>query len=109
MVQLELNDVEASRLALEKVWEQLALGVDRAKSFGEASKQDPAVLNDPLAVAYLRWVTVFEREIAAVQTIADAAREGDKIETEKIRAARIAGDKLLEILERAQSQVLTPA
>ena len=106
MTSLAVNDAEASRLALQKVWEELAVAVDNARSYEEENRRDPSQMRDPLRVAYVRWASVFEREIAAVQTVYEATQAGAKLDAQEIRSARQIGEKLLGILTQARAQIL---
>lgn len=109
MTTLLLDEVETSRIALEERWRELATIIDEAKQLDALAKRDPIKLDDPWVTAHIRWLNLFEVELAAVQAVYDAVTAGAKLEASEIRSARIAADKLLEIIQTARSRMPQPA
>jgi hypothetical protein len=105
MADLTVNETEAARVALEQVWHQLAPIVDEAKELQSDAAQNPSRLSDPWVNAHVSWLTVFDRDLAAVQAVYKAAGNGAKLSAEDIRPARDAGEKLLEIISLARERV----
>jgi hypothetical protein len=102
---LTLNGTDAERVALEDAWRQLASIIAESKDLDVETKADPNRLNDPWVVAHVRWLSVFNNELAAVQTVYEALQTGVKLDSEDIRAARAAADKLLEVIQQARARV----
>jgi hypothetical protein len=105
MADLTLNETEVARVALEEVWRQLAPVVDEAKELQSDAAQNPSRLDDPWVDAHVTWLTVFERDLAAVQAVYAAAGNGAKLSAEDIRRAREAGEKLFGIILAARERV----
>lgn len=93
------SDIDAARLALKQVWEQLAPIVDEVRELEERTSQDPRLLSQPLVAADTRWLQLFGREITAVQTIYAATQAGARLTTDEIRKARDTAQKLLGLIE----------
>ena len=108
MGDLSVNETGAATVALAEVWRQLAPLVDEAKRLEFEASRDPDRLRDRWVVAHVRWLTVFEREIAAVQKVHETMEAGARLSHEDVRAAREAGEKLLSIIEEARERVRVP-
>jgi hypothetical protein len=104
-----LNEVDAARDALAERWRQLAGYIDEAKAMQTEAQREPAKLKDPWTVALIRWQSLFDRELGAIQTVYDASSSGAKLEATDIRAARATADKLLEVIANAREQFAVPA
>jgi hypothetical protein len=108
-----LNEADAARIALAEKWRLLAQLVDEAKSLETESQREPARLDDPRVVAMVRWVTLFARELGAVQAVYEATESGVSLPVDQIRSARMVADKLIEIADSAQQilrqQIAVPA
>jgi hypothetical protein len=104
----DLNDTEAARVALEQTWFRLAPIVDEARHAQEEAARNPSILRDPSVEAQTRWLFVFDRELAAVQTVFEAARGGGKLSSDELHAAREAGEKLFGIISEAQERAPQP-
>jgi hypothetical protein len=94
----ELNDTETARAALDDTWRQLAQWVERVKDLEALAAEQPELLRNDQNLAALRLLTAFDRELAAVQTIHDAAASGRKLPSDELRAARKTAEKLLEFV-----------
>jgi hypothetical protein len=78
--------------------------VDEARQAQLEAKRNPALLRDPRVEAETKWLSIFDRELAAVQTVYQAAQGGGRLSTEELYTAREAGEKLLGIISEAQQQ-----
>lgn len=105
----DLDDTEAARDLLKKVWPELARNVDEANRLKSEAKKDPTLLRNPWVDAVIRWRDLFDRELAAVQTVYEAAEAGAKLSPDEFRTAREAGEKLLGIISQARERALLPA
>ena len=108
MASLNVNESGTAMVALAEVWRQLAPIVDEAKRLESEVPRDPSRLHDPWVVTHVRWLTVFERELAAVQKVYETAEAGARLSPEDVRAAREAGEKLLSIISEARERVGMP-
>jgi len=104
----DLNDTEAARVALEQIWYRLAPIADEARHAQEETTKNPSLLRDPWVEAQTRWLSVFDRELAAVQTVYEAAQGGAKLSTDELYAAREAGEKLLGIISETRERAPQP-
>lgn len=105
----DFNETDAARVALEQTWYQLAPIAAEAKQLqGEAAKS-PGRLRDPWVDAHVRWLSVFDRELSAVQTVYESAEAGAKLSADEFLAAHNAGEKLLQIISDTRERVPQPA
>jgi hypothetical protein len=98
-----LNDTAVARQALDVVWQRLAVIIDEAMRLQSEATGNPELLSDARVRALDRWLFLFDRELAAVQTVHDAAESGSKLSTDEIRVARQTGEKLLDVVLQAQA------
>ena len=101
----ELDERQAARVALERVWQDLDPIVDEATARKEEAARNPSLLSDPRVEAETRWLWLFERELGEVQTVYTSAESGAKLSTEALRSASEAGRKLLDIITQARERV----
>jgi hypothetical protein len=94
----DLNTSAAIRNSLEQVWGQLADAITEAKLLERRAEKDPELRRDPVARDHMRWLSLFERELGAVQKVYDAASAGVNIPEEQMLVADEAGRELLRIL-----------
>ena len=95
-----LDETRVARQALDVVWRHLAAFIDEAKRVQSEASRDPEMLNDPRFQALDRWLFLFDRELAAVQTVHDAAEAGSPLSPEELRIARHTGARLLDVVSR---------
>jgi hypothetical protein len=105
----QLDEIQTARVALDEAWRQLAPVVDEAKSLQHQAELDPAMLSDRWVQATSRWLTAFQRQLGAVQTVHDAAEAGKRVPVSEIRSAREAAEKLSEIYSDLAQQMRQPA
>lgn len=99
------DEIEAARLALDQVWRQLAPVVDKARHTQLEVAESPKLQQeDPTVDALVRWLSIFERELGAVQTVHDAANAGAKLTPEEIYVARNIAEKLKSLVETVSDQ-----
>lgn len=103
------NDNRVARQQLEEVWQRLEPILGEAKAIQEDVTRSPSLSTEPWVVAHVRWLTVFGREIEAVQTVHDSLAAGARLAPREIESAREAAEQLLEIIEKARSLVPQPA
>ncbi len=108
MSNLTLNGAEAATTTLMERWRQLAAIVEEATKLKEEAARDPSRATDPWVVAHVRWLNVFERELAAVQKVYEAVEAGAKLSTDDVRAASDAAEKLLGIITEARVRTREP-
>lgn len=110
MLDQALNQTEAAAAAttLDERWRQLAAIIDEATRLKEEAAEDPSRANDPWVVAHLRWINLFERELAAVQKVQQAVGAGAKLAPDDVRAASEAAEKLLGIIMDGRERVTHP-
>lgn len=101
----DLNDTDAARAAVKQIWQRLAPMVTEAKALEDEAEKDPSILDDPWSAAQIRWVWLFNRELGAVQTVAEGTEQGVKLPVDDLRAAYEAGKKLVGIIEAARERV----
>jgi hypothetical protein len=99
---LAVDESETARLVLRDTWRRLAPYVDRASALKAEMASDPARAADPEVATYVRWLSAFEQEIAAIQTVAEGA---ERLPIEDVRVARTTGEKLLAAIEEATRRV----
>jgi hypothetical protein len=102
---MSLNETGTASVALDETWRQLAPIVDEAMKKKADAARDPDLLNDSWNVALIRWASVFEREIAAVQKVYEAAKGGARLSPDDVRAATQVAHKLLHIIGQAGDRV----
>lgn len=103
-----VNETQAATVALDEVWRLLAPIVDEAKKYQSEVKRDPSLFGNPWVEAHLRWLTVFEPELAAVQKVHEASGNGAKLSADDVRAAHEAATKLLQLINEARARVRVP-
>ena len=108
MEELTVNGAEAASTTLSERWRQLAALVEEAARLKEEAARDPSRANDPWVVAHVRWMNIFERELAAVQKVYEAVDAGARLSTEDVRAASEAAEKLLGIITQARERSHEP-
>ena len=74
----------------------------RAKQLEDELKENPSLASDPTVVALLRWATVFDHEIAAVQKVWEAR---ELLPAEDLAAAKDIAERLLAVADQAQQRV----
>jgi len=108
VVDLALNQTEAVTTTLAERWRQLAAIIQEAVRLKDEAARDPSRANDPWVLAHVQWLTVFERELGAVQKVYEAVESGAKLSTDDVRAASEAAEKLLGIATEARARVSEP-
>jgi hypothetical protein len=103
--ELTVDEKETARVALSQAWKQLAPIADDARRLQSESTRDPSLLNDSWVVALIRWSAVFEREIAAVQKVHEAAEGGSKLPLDDVRTAVSIARKLIDTIGTAAERV----
>jgi hypothetical protein len=95
-----LNETEAARLALDEIWRRLAPVVDEARHRQLEVSDQPALQQQDASIdALVRWLSIFDRELAAVQTVFEAANSGARLTPEELYTARKTGEKLMNLIE----------
>jgi hypothetical protein len=105
----ELNDTEVARVTLQEAWRQLAPYIDRARRLQEQATRDPSKQADRWVQTNARWLSVFNRQLAAIQTVYEATEAGKRVPVDELRSASEAADKLLAIISDLQQRVPQPA
>jgi hypothetical protein len=108
VVDLNLNGAEAAGTTLAERWRQLAAIIEESTRLKEEAARDPARANDPWVIAHVRWINIFERELAAVQKVYEAVESGARLSEENVRAASDAAEKLLNIITEARTRSREP-
>jgi hypothetical protein len=104
-----LNVNAALAVALGQLWERLAEVIAQTKELESKAKDDPALVNDSDYVAHTRWMSLFQDELGAVQTVSEAMQSGAKVPDEEVLTARRTGKKLLELAPTCASEISEPA
>jgi hypothetical protein len=89
---------DVARTAFLKTWEELATFVDMAEAARSKSLRDPVVAQDPASQLYVRWLSLFEPELAAAQRIAEAITVGARLPADDLRAARETAEEVLRVI-----------
>jgi hypothetical protein len=105
---LTLNGAETASTMLSERWRQLAALIEETTRLKEEAARDPSRASDPWVIAHVRWMNIFERELAAVQKVYEAVEAGAKMSTEDVRAASEAAEKLLNIIAQARERSRQP-
>jgi len=94
------DEIETARLALDEVWRKLAPVVDKARHTQlEVAAKPKLQEEDPTVDALVRWLSIFDRELGAVQKVYEAANAGAKLTPEEIYVARSIAEKLKDLIE----------
>jgi hypothetical protein len=94
------DETETARLALDEVWRQLAPVIDKARHTQlEVAAKPKLQEEDPSVDALVRWLSIFDRELGAVQTVHEATNAGAKLTPEEIYVARNIAEKLKGLIE----------
>jgi len=103
-------DVNAAvAVALSRLWERLAEVIAETKELESRAKDDPSLVRDPEYQAHTRWVSLFQDELGAVQTISEAIQSGAKVPVDEVAAARRTGKTLLELASTMSQELSEPA
>ena len=98
----ELALKAAERGGLEQAWRVLAPNVEQARTI-RAQADKPDLLNEPRNKVLVRWFDAFERQIAAVETLYNAAMDPSlNLPLDDLRLARKTAEDLLEALEKTR-------
>jgi hypothetical protein len=101
------DEIDTARLALDEVWRQLAPVVDKARHTQlEVAARPKLQEEDPSVDALVRWLSIFDRELGAVQTVYEAANAGANLTPEEIYVARNIAEKLKGIIEAVPDPTL---
>jgi hypothetical protein len=82
------------------------VAVDDAKRLQAQAAEDPSMLTDPLVQAETRWVSLFDPELSAVQTVYESAESGAHLSPYVLRSATAAATELVRIHEGVQVRIL---
>jgi hypothetical protein len=85
-------------------WQALAVEIERAKHLQAEAVESPSRLSDPLVSADIRWLTVFDRELDDVRTVAKSVDAGARLSAEELRSATETARKLLDILQKGRER-----
>jgi hypothetical protein len=107
MAQLDVN--AAFAVSLRQLWERLAEVIAETKELEHEAKDDPALARDPEYRAHTRWVSLFQDELGAVQTVSEAVQSGVNVPAEQVLSARRTGKKLLELAGTMSQEMSEPA
>lgn len=105
MADLKLNHAETAATTLDDQWRQLAPIIDEASRVKDEATRDPSLANDPWVVAHLRWLTLFERELAAVQTVHESSENGASLPAEDLRTTSDVAERLLDAISEARNRI----
>jgi len=83
--------------------------IAETKELESRAKEDPALIQDPDYQAHTRWVSLFQDELGAVQTVSEAIQSGARVPTDEVVAARRTGKKLLELASTMSQELSEPA
>jgi hypothetical protein len=103
------DDAETARLALDKVWRELAPILDEARDLQLQVAQKPSLSTDPWVGVHTGWLQVFERELDAIQTVYNTTEAGAKLSVEELRATREVAEKILGFIVQGQQRIRQPA
>jgi hypothetical protein len=102
LIVAELDEVSLAKAALDGVWSQLAVYIDRAKRLeADAAKAAPGLTIDPEANAMIRWLFLFESELHDVHAVHRAAETGGGLPLDDLRIATETGEELLRLVRDA--------
>jgi hypothetical protein len=93
------DENETARLALDEIWRRLAPVVDEARHVQLEVAAKPKLQENPSVDALVRWLSIFDRELGAVQSVYEAANAGAKLTPEEIHVARRIAQRLMSIIE----------
>jgi hypothetical protein len=102
----ELNEIETAKVALEEIWRQLAQAIEQARHVQLEATRNPSHLTDPEVDAQLKWLTVFEPDLADIQAVYEAALGGARLSPEELHSASKAGQELMEVIPSPQGAQL---
>jgi hypothetical protein len=89
MAKFAIDDDQMAQAALDDTWRKLAVVVDKAK----AAAEDPDVAAPQERELYQRWLSTFNEELGAIQTVHDAS---SSLRADDLRVARDTAEKLLD-------------
>jgi hypothetical protein len=96
-----VTEADQERAALLQQWRVLAPNVEQARAIRDEATRNPERLNEPRNKALVTWLDSFERQLVAVETLANAAKESSvDFPVDDARLARSTADQLLEALDK---------
>ena len=101
----DFDETEAARLALEEVWRRLAPVVDEARHKQLEVVASPTLQENPSVDALVRWLSIFDRELGAVQAVYEAANAGARLTPEELYTARKVAEKLMNVIDEVPEAV----
>ena len=89
MAKFSIDDDQMAQVALDDTWRKLAVVVEKAK----AATEDPSLVDAGEREVYQRWLSTFDEELGAIQTVHDSA---SSLRADDLRVARDTAEKLLD-------------